>query len=79
LFELPVTSDSGTNNVTPFAVTPCPNPFNWRGWFSSFTCHCTSNPGLPIASTEMAASFRIQDVRWASPCAVNHSDPPPRT
>jgi hypothetical protein len=26
LFELPATSDAGTNSVTPLAVTPCVRP-----------------------------------------------------
>src|SRR5262245_16729319 len=64
------------NSVTPAAVTPCPRPFTPRGWLSSFTFHCSSNPGFDSACTEILSSVRTHDVRCASPSAVSHCVPP---
>jgi hypothetical protein len=66
LFELPVTSDIGTNSVTPFALTPDANPFSMRVSLSSLDVHCSSKPGFDIVSSEILASVRIHDVRCAS-------------
>src|SRR5262245_28051302 len=76
LFELPVTSDIGTNRVTPLALTPCERPPTPRGWLLSFTFHWRSKPGFDIASTEILSSARIHDVRCASASAVSHWEPP---
>src|SRR5262245_15240293 len=76
LFELPVTSDIGTNNVTPLALTPCDSPCKPRGWLPSLDFHCISKPCFNNASTEILSSARIHDVRSASPKAVSHWEPP---
>jgi hypothetical protein len=66
-FEGAAIVESGVNRFTPEVTTPEPSEMPCRTGLSSVDVHCSSKPGWPMLSTEMCASFRIQDVCCASP------------
>ena len=59
--------ESGVKMFTPDVITPGPSETPCLMGLWSVVFHCSSNPGWLIVSGEMFTSFRIHDVRCASP------------